>query len=269
MYTEEIEFLCWLVPNRLAILVTNDTNVSEINSKKLVSSDLHQVKMALYGDFPPIDLGRIYKFCTLLSRHLQGGNQHVIYCVKNSMDYITNACFLLGSFMVLNLGISPEVTETKFQCISPYTRSFCDGMHSQNYLELPMKQCISCLAKVQGLNWLDLTNFDMLTYELLGDIVNGNIHQISPKFIVFKGPNHLAMESGNKDMDLSPSFYAKKLRSLGVSCVVRLNEPGSYDKDEFERSGIRSYGSPSTCRSILSPAVSASPFIPFDLAARI
>ena len=42
-------------------------------------------------------------------------------------------------------------------------------------------------------------------------------------------------------MALPPQEYAPILSSIGVTCVVRLNEPDTYDKREFERAGIRHY----------------------------
>jgi protein-tyrosine phosphatase len=40
------------------------------------------------------------------------------------------------------------------------------------------------------------------------------------------------------EIALAPEMYVATLRQLGVTCVVRLNEPDTYDKGEFERAGI-------------------------------
>jgi hypothetical protein len=63
-----------------------------------------------------------------------------------------------------------------------------------------------------------------------------DIHEISPKFVAFKGP----LGAGSSHMlpgeiAFSPEFYAPTLKHLGVTCVVRLNDADAYDAGELER----------------------------------
>ena len=62
---------------------------------------------------------------------------------------------------------------------------------------------------------------------------------MAPKLIAFKGPlepDHPALQPG--EIALPPEDCAERLRGLGVSCVVRLNDPDTYDPRAFARAGI-------------------------------
>jgi cell division cycle 14 len=63
---------------------------------------------------------------------------------------------------------------------------------------------------------------------------------VCPKLVAFKGP--LATGSPlllDGEAAFPPAHYATILLRLGVTAVVRLNEPGTYDAGEFEAAGLR------------------------------
>jgi hypothetical protein len=62
---------------------------------------------------------------------------------------------------------------------------------------------------------------------------------VAPKLIAFKGPldpDYPTYQPG--EIALPPEDCAERLRELGVSCVVRLNDPDTYDPRAFARAGI-------------------------------
>ena len=62
---------------------------------------------------------------------------------------------------------------------------------------------------------------------------------MAPKLIAFKGPldpDYPTYQPG--EIALPPEDCAERLRELGVSCVVRLNDPDTYDRRAFARAGI-------------------------------
>ena len=78
-------------------------------------------------------------------------------------------------------------------------------------------------------------------YEWFDDIEHGDLHRITDKFWAFKGPlapnSKLLVED---EIAFPPEHYARIFQEKGVSCVVCLNHD-FYDKEAFERAGIRHY----------------------------
>ena len=72
--------------------------------------------------------------------------------------------------------------------------------------------------------------------------MNGDFHVVVPnKFIAFRGPNDLGSRAYSDDgghRRFSPSYFADIFHDLGVTTVIRLNEP-EYDSNEFACRGIR------------------------------
>ena len=69
--------------------------------------------------------------------------------------------------------------------------------------------------------------------------MNGDVQKVCPKLVAFKGP----LQAGSKhkhpnEVAFLPEHYAPILHNLGVTCVVRVDDPDTYDGAEFERAGI-------------------------------
>jgi cell division cycle 14 len=82
-------------------------------------------------------------------------------------------------------------------------------------------------------------------YSKLERQYTGDLAEICPKFVAMKGP--LSPESRYRpgrvdELAFAPeaSRYVPTLHRLGVTCVVCLNEPDTYDKGKFKRAGLRS-----------------------------
>ncbi len=67
----------------------------------------------------------------------------------------------------------------------------------------------------------------------------GDMHVVCPKFIAFPGPVDFRMMGSVQRQ--TPEFYAKAFATMGVSAVVRLNEPTTYNPEPFRRYGLRHY----------------------------
>ncbi len=84
-----------------------------------------------------------------------------------------------------------------------------------------------------------MRSFDVQAFSDLYDPSAGDVSVICPKFVAMKGP--LSTNSTfrrARELAFEPDAYAATLLRLGVTCVVRLNEPDTYDKRAFERAGI-------------------------------
>ena len=75
--------------------------------------------------------------------------------------------------------------------------------------------------------WGDI---DVDEYRHYDSPANGNLHEVVPgKFVAFQGPKDLGgadyRDSARGARTFSPGFYVEILRDMGVTAVVRLNEP--------------------------------------------
>ena len=85
-----------------------------------------------------------------------------------------------------------------------------------------------------------METFNARMYALLDNPQNGDIHQLCPKIVAFKGP--LANSSPyleSNEVAFPPEEFVACFFDLGVTCVVRLNDPDTYDPAGFECAGIK------------------------------
>ncbi len=238
----------YLIPNRLAFVSATAWQIDELRvdfegrNACFISSDLHQKYVPLAADFGPVNLGIVHRFCSgFQKRVLAGDDQLIVYCISECFEDRANASFLLGAFMMLCRGWTAEEAAAPFTCsTAPFTlRPFRDATFNVPCYELSLLDCLHGLARAVSHGWFDLTKFDSQLYWELDNPMNGDLHQYCPKFVAMKGP--LSRDSRYLETDeiaLAPEMYVATLGRLGVTCVVRLNEPDTYDKTAFERAGI-------------------------------
>jgi cell division cycle 14 len=240
-----------LIPGRLAFLSASQEIINRLKKGKegqnliFVTSGLHHKYFPLTRDFGPVSLGVVHRFCVALSSRLSRSvNKKLVYCFEQSAAAQANACFILGSLLVLRFGFTAE------QASEPFTRPsgpvslrpFRDASSTDHPFPLLLEDCLRGLSKSVKLGWFDVENFDAGLYEYLENPENGDIHRVCPKFIAFKGP--LAMNSVHRMRDeiaLPPEHYADVLLQQGVSSVVRLNDADTYDAAKLKRAGISHY----------------------------
>ena len=237
-----------LIPGRLAFLCASPAKVKKIKEIQLdqnslfVSSDLHRCYIPLVNDFGPVNLGILNRFCTAFSKRLaKQDDRLLVYCFEESFQAQANACFLLGSLLVLNFGWTAEAAAEPFTGPSNLVtlRPFRDATTKANSYPLLLLDCLKGLSKSVQLGWFDMNTFDAKLYAYYDNPLNGDMHRICPKFVAFKGP--LAEDSPQREsgeVAFSPEHYAPPLLDLGVTCVVRLNEADTYDAAAFTRAGI-------------------------------
>jgi cell division cycle 14 len=209
----------------------------------LVSSELHNTYIPFANDFGPVNLGVVHHFCKSFSKRLaKDSSRVVVYCIEDTPEAQANASFLLGSFLILRYGWTPEQAAEPFVGAScPFKlRPFHDATLTEGGFGLSLLACLKGLHRSVQLDWFDWTTFDARHYSDVDNPNNGDLHQVCPKLIAFKGP----LEQGSsylqlEEVSMTPEFYVPLLLGLGVSSVVRLNEPDTYDPATFERAGIK------------------------------
>ena len=230
--------LVTLIPNRLAYTCGNSDEIKILKQKmdglkvRFISSDLHHKYVPFAADFGPVNLGIVHRFCEAFSKRLLRQSGLLVYCFESSPESQANACFLLASFMILEYGWTAEEAAAPFQCSTvPFRlRPFHDASYSKSE-DLFLEDCLRGLYRASMIGWYTKSGFDSALYEQLDDPLNGDIHEICPKFVAFKGP----LAHGSKyqrcgEVSFPPAFYADALRRLNVTCIVRLNEPDTYDR---------------------------------------
>jgi cell division cycle 14 len=239
----------YLVPDRLAFLSAPVSVIDGLNEMYkdsnllFMSSDLHHQYTPFAADFGPVNLGIIHRFCSAIQKKLDKEPSKVlVYCFETSFEAQSNASFLLGTCLMLLFGWSAEDAAAPFTCTTaPFTlRPFRDATFKEQTYNLSLKDCLCGLERSISKGWFSLAGFDRRQYDQLEHPLAGDIHEISPKFVAFKGP----LGAGSRHMlpgeiAFPPEFYAPTLERLGVTCVVRLNDADAYDAGELERRGIR------------------------------
>ena len=229
--------LVYLIPDKLAFTSGMAAQIKELQRQKanddivLLTSDLHRKYIPFAADFGPVNISIVHRFCDAFVKRLSNyGDSLIIYCVEPTIACRANACFLLAAFMVLRQGWSPEQASRVFQppILAFSIEPFCDATRAVN---LSIHDCLLGLSRAAELGWYDHATFDRASYDALGDPFALHIHQICPKLVAFKGP--LLDDSRHRrhgERTFSPSAYALALQRLGVTCVLRLNEPDTYDR---------------------------------------
>ena len=240
-----------LIPGRLAFITADPLKFENLKKKfedhsfRFVSSALHLQYSPFAADFGPVNIGVVHRFCRCLEHLMSNQNNNLlVYCIQETVEAQANASFLLASFLVLYFGWSPIEAAAPFTCsTAPFTlRPFRDATFSEATYTLSLCDCLVGLLKAVKHGWYDIDKFDAQTYSDLEAALVGDIHEICPKFVAMKGPMSLCSKyTLDDEFALPPEIYVPLLLHLGVSCVVRLNEPDTYDKAAFERAGIAHY----------------------------
>ena len=221
---------------------------------KMFSPDESIQYYPLCDDFGPMNMASITKFIRQLDDELaMNPSATLFYCVEAGQRPLTNAIFLLGTYMILRLKQSVRDVSESFSwadrtLIAPYR----DATFSSPDFGLTLADCWGGLAKGIEMGWIDLPSsasesylwgsIDADEYEHYDNPLNGDLHEVVPgKFIAFKGPVDLGGALFQDDergfRSFSPDFYAGIFADFEVVAVVRLNEL-HYDGRRFEESGM-------------------------------
>jgi hypothetical protein len=244
------EHLRYLLPSKLAFLPSDGesfeifTRSATERGLKLISSKFHQQYWPLCLDFGPVAISVVWRFCILIRKALdreEKTGRPLVYCVENDGPSRANASFLLASFLMLDQKYSVDNAAAPFDGESaPFPLpAFRDATYTNQDFFLTLRDCLNGLATAVHHSWFDMTTFQLRQYEWLEAPDNGDIHQICPQMIAFKGP--LPLDSHYRvpgEVALPPDHYAQVLKRMGAVAVVRLSEADAYDPSPFTAAGI-------------------------------
>lgn len=202
------------------------------------SSDETYVYLNFFGDFGPICLSTLYRYCNDLENKLKSSTlKHKVIIHNTGPDpkKRLNAAFLIGCYAIIYLKWTPSEVHKCLQINNktPYI-AFQDASEVNSIYTLELLDCFNAVHKARGYNLFDFQDFDvneMVKYE---KIQYGDITWIVPnKLLAFSGPN----TSEKNTCYHPPEFYLEYFRKCGVELVVRLNQR-TYDEKKFTEAGI-------------------------------
>ena len=234
-----------MIPGKLRFVLMED----EAQTKELIlerrdlfffSTTFHEEYEPLCQDYGPVNLSCIHHFCLELKEKFNDSRlrqRDLCYYAEADRLRRTNAAFLLGCFCVLIEGWTPDdaarkLTEMGGAGLFP---AFRDATHFPSTFDLTMLDCYRGLLAGMAQGWFDVYSFPAAQYEAYSDPSIFDMHMISPQFLAFRGPNC------NDERFPNASVYRDEFLKLGVTGVMRLNEPDCYDKAVFEDVGIKHY----------------------------
>ena len=203
-----------------------------------------------HDDFGPMSLGSIADFCTMVDDQLQKfPGIPIAMKTQEEKKTFTNAVFLIGSYLIMKLGIDPIQVEASLDVLVQRAIAFRDISPGPQKFELHIRDCWGGLHRARELRWVDFSpgGFDRDAYEHYASPLNGGMHELVPgKFLAMLGPKALPEGQYWKDIrdldgrflrrDFSPAFYGDALRERGVRAVIRLNA-AEYAADAFAPHG--------------------------------
>lgn len=198
---------------------------------------------AFCADFGPFNLGMTHRFGEMMKSLLLNpklsNSKLILYC-KTAQVEVTNAIYLLGSFLVAHLGATPQQAWAPFSKIEkcpclPYRD--CTWVKPSPY-DLHMIDCWSGLAKAMRKGLYSPADFNKEEYFYYDDPKHGDMHEVvKGKFFAFKGPTEQRKEIHPGQFTFMPSDYCHVFRYKGVRTVVRLTHK-EYDRQTMVSLGF-------------------------------
>jgi cell division cycle 14 len=193
-------------------------------------------------DFGPLDLSSLNRFLHILRHSVKNRRgRTVIYNVNMTPRSLTNSVFLLGSYMMLEVGFTSTDVWDSFSTIEPMLEMYRDAQSCPANFRLDIIDCWRGVERANILGWIDA--IDMEEYDHYNNPLEGDLHFIIPdKLIAFRGPVQLQGSKLYSDVGrvrfFSPAFYLEPFLDMGVSTIIRLNSL-AYDPMPLQSAGIR------------------------------
>ena len=166
---------------------------------------------------------------------------NIVFCVDVGRRSFTNAVFVMGAYMILRnnftaMSVLAQFARMDESLIVPYV----EDVYADSPFELTLLDCWRGLEKGVRLGWVRYSatptiwgKINVSFHQHYEDVENGDMHHIVPgKLIAFRGPVQHG-SSGTFD----PAFYVPVFAEIGVTDIIRLNEP-RYDAEDFASHGF-------------------------------
>ena len=174
--------------------------VGECDNPKLLDDETYKcfntddriVYKPFANDFGPMNLACIHQFIEIVQENMrERRGLKVVYCVAASQRAFTNGLFLLGCYLIIELGFTSEGAWERFRILDPLLEMYRDAQTSMTIdFRLELIDCWRGLELARNLGWL--RSFDISEYLHYNNLLEGDLHTVIPdKLIAFKGPLEL------------------------------------------------------------------------------
>ncbi|GJQ66132.1 hypothetical protein Trydic_g4197 [Trypoxylus dichotomus] len=236
-YNAEIEYITEIIRNKLYF---GSTYGGVYKSLKTTAETLYftideeLLYINYYYDFGPLNLSCLYKFCCQLNSYLcNPGIKRIVYYSSGDQNKRANAAYLIGSFAIIYLSISPRRIHQILTIAGGSFRNFVDASQGMSNYTIRLIDCFHAIEKAKMFNFFNFNDFNVLEYDTYDKIQNGDMNWLVPrKFLAFIGPTECDFMNGHP-----PEFYIKYFLRNDIKTVIRLNNK-VYDSTIFADAGI-------------------------------
>lgn len=238
----DVDSACVVIPDRLYFM-TAQVQPKPDQERHFFCIDTVLRYEPFFMDFGPLNMGCLYHFCELLKGKLSEKrleNHKIYFYTACDAQRIANAAYLVGAYQIIEMGRKPDQA---YACIQPIAR------HGAVFRDASMGLCTykhnvqtTLVAIHKAIEWkfLDFDTFDVAQYEYYERVEYGDFNILIPgKFIAFAGPSATNIDAEGYPA-LTPEYYVKIWRKLGVTTIIRLNKK-CYDKNRFTRHGFEHF----------------------------
>ncbi|NWZ10960.1 CC14A phosphatase, partial [Agelaius phoeniceus] len=197
-----------------------------------------------YGDFGPLNLAMLYRYCCKLNKKLKYfslSRKKIVYYTSFDQRKRANAAFLIGSYAVIYLKKTPEEAYRMLLSGSnpPYL-PYRDASFGNSTYNLTILDCLQGVNKALQHGFFDFKTFDVDEYEHYERVENGDFNWIIPgKFLAFSGPHPKSKLENGYPLH-APEAYFPYFKKHNITTIIRLNKK-IYEAKRFTDAGFEHY----------------------------
>ncbi|XP_019357237.1 PREDICTED: dual specificity protein phosphatase CDC14A isoform X1 [Gavialis gangeticus] len=208
------------------------------------STDEELVYENFYGDFGPLNLAMLYRYCCKLNKKLKSfslSRKKIVHYTSFDQRKRANAAFLIGAYAVIYLKKTPEETyRSLLSGSNPPYLPFRDASFGNCTYNLTILDCLQGIKKALQHGFFDFKTFDVEEYEHYERVENGDFNWIVPgKFLAFSGPHPKSKIENGYPLH-APEAYFPYFRKHNVTSIIRLNKK-IYEAKRFTDAGFEHY----------------------------
>jgi cell division cycle 14 len=197
-----------------------------------------------YGDFGPLNIAQICRYCRMLSHKLndpQLQGKRIYHVCKPQTDTRANSILLCSAWALVCNGKKPQEAYAPFVNVKPALVPYRDASLGPPSYPITVQHCLGGLAKAIQIGWYVHDSFNPDEYEHYERVENGDFNWIVPgKFLAFSGPTQTPIAYVDGVKTNTPETYYEYFRANNVTGVVRFNNK-VYDRKKFLDAGFNHY----------------------------
>ncbi|XP_070256981.1 dual specificity protein phosphatase CDC14B isoform X3 [Myotis yumanensis] len=196
-----------------------------------------------YADFGPLNLAMLYRYCCKINKKLKSITmirKKIVHFTGSDQRKQANAAFLIGCYMVIYLGKTPEEAYSILMFGDTSYIPFRDAAYGSCNFYITLLDCFHAVKKAMQYGFFNFNSFRLDEYEHYEKAENGDLNWIIPgRFIAFCGPySRTRLENGYYQH--SPEAYIPYFKNHNVTTIIRLNKR-MYNAKQFTNAGFDHY----------------------------